>query len=186
MKETNRCFVTALIGDVRTDFYSCERVRRPVYDAITFDKNGEKAKIRIIFSSLTQIRNASGLKSGDMVSFEGFVSEFPEDSLAFYPTNIDIESADLVGDTPPAREVVLKERCFNSPNMILVEGIVSDSCGCASIIKISKPSFVRGEICPAANIAVKHAKNSMNKGQRVLFEGEIGAKGLVGRIWTNG
>ena len=181
-KELNWCIITALIEDCDKKI-ACEGISRPVYSAVTYGENGEKSPLSFTFSSLSQIRSNVGLKPGDIVKFTGRIFEFPSDNLMFYPGEVlSVDSCDDSEDYL-ARTLILKEMCLNSPNIVIVEGIKTDGNGGASIIKVKKSESVRGEVRKVSHLVVNHEKCDISEKTRVLFEGDLSPKGLVGRMW---
>jgi hypothetical protein len=158
-------------------------ISRPVIIASLYDSKKQIVDVRIVFSSLNDIRTYSKYKKGDVLYMIASLGEFPEDELILYPEKIykikDGESKEM----PDLKIKMRLEQYTGVVNNVYFEGKIKKTFGTSSIIEIPMDKFVRGEEFKPASVFVTHEKGYVKEGDKVFFQGEISKQGLRGKIY---
>ena len=182
----NCSYFLAVITEVGKESVVTGNVKRPILKAKCYDSNGEIAEISIIFSSISQIRKAVAYEVGDILYFSAYIGECPEDNLAFYPRTVHLIKKSKLDEDEEISEGFVKSRLLpymSESNQVLFEGIVCNTNGSTSSIMIKNPQLMRGECSEYSHIWTKHPPISVEKGDEVMFVGDVTSNGLFGQIY---
>lgn len=184
-EKENKVYLAVVIKNDEKEVVTMGDISRPVITASLYDSNKEIVDIRIVFSSLNDIRTYSKYKKGDVLYMIASIGEFPEDELIFYPEQI---YRIREGDNEEMPELKIKmrlEQYTGVVNKVYFEGKVKKTFGTSSIIEVPISKFVRGEEFRPASIFVTHEDGYCSEENKVFFQGEIRKNGLFGKVYKN-
>lgn len=181
----NKVFLAVVVKKDEKEIVTMGDISRPVIIASLYDSNKEIVDIRIVFSSLNDIRTYSKYKKGDVLYMIASIGEFPEDELIFYPEQIyRIREGDNE-DMPELKIKMRLEQYTGVLNKVYFEGKVKKTFGTSSIIEVPISKFVRGEEFKPASIFVTHEDGYCSEENKVFFQGEIRKNGLCGKVYKS-
>lgn len=172
-----------VVTEGKEEVVSMGNISRPVVSAALYDKNKNIVKVRIVFSSLNDIRTYSKYKKGDVLYLIASIGEFPEDELMLYPDKIFKIRGGEDEDMPELKVKMRLEQYAGMVNSVYLEGQVKKTFGTSSIVEVPVSKFVRGEEWKPASIFVTHEEGFVEEGEWVFFRGEMGTGGLNGKIY---
>ena len=179
----NKVFVAVVVTGNEKEIVSMGDISRPIITASLYDSEKNIVDVRIVFSSLNDIRTYSKYKKGDVLYVIGSIGEFPDDELIIYPEQIH-RIKDGEGDDMPLIKVKLRlEQYTGVVNKVYFEGKVKKTFGTSSIIEVPASKFIRGEEFKPASIFVTHEDGFATEGSKVFFQGEIKKNGLTGKVY---
>ena len=182
-KLENKVYVSVVVTGNEKEIVSLGDISRPVVTASMYDSEKEIVDVRIVFSSLNDIRTYSKYKKGDVLYMIASIGEFPEDNLILYPEKI-YKIKDGEGDDMPILKVKMRLEQFSGiVNKVYFEGKVKKTFGDSSIIEVPVSNLVRGEEFKPASIFVTHEEGFVTEGSKIFFQGEIRKKGLCGKVY---
>lgn len=181
--EDNKVFLAVVVKEVGKEIVTMGDISRPVVIASLYDSKKEIVDIRVVFSSLNDIRTHLKYKKGDVLYMIASIGEFPEDELIFYPEQIyRIKEGD--DESMPELKIKMRlEQYTGVLNKVYFEGKVKKTFGSSSVLEVPISKFVRGEEFKPASIFVTHEEGYCQEGSKVFFQGEIRKKGLCGKIY---
>lgn len=181
----NKVYASVVVTEGKEEVVSMGNISRPVVSAALYDKEKNIVRVRIVFSSLNDIRTYAKYKRGDVLYLIASVGEFPEDELILYPEKI-FKIRDGEDEEMPELKVKMRlEQYGGFVNSVYLEGQVKKTFGASSVVEVPVSKFVRGEEWKPASIFVTHEEGYVDEGEWVFFKGEIGKKGLEGKLYKS-
>lgn len=179
----NKVYLSVVVTGNAKEIVSLGEISRPVVTASLYDSEKEVVDVRMVFSSLNDIRTYSKYKKGDVLYVIASIGEFPEDNLILYPEKI-YKIKDGDGEDMPILKIKMRLEQFSGiVNKVYFEGKVKKNFGTSSIIEVPVSNLVRGEEFKPASIFVTHEDGYISEGSTVFFQGEIKKKGLCGAVY---
>lgn len=179
----NKVYLAVVVTKDKTEIVSMGDISRPVVIASLYDSRKQIVNVRMVFSSLNDIRTYAKYKKGDVLYVIASLGEFPEDEIILYPEGI-YKIKDGDGEEMPDLKVKMRlEQYTGVVNNVYFEGKVKKTFGTSSIVEVKIDKMIRGEEFKPASIFVTHEDGYVSDGDRIFFQGEIRKNGLYGKVY---